>query len=129
MNVELGYPLPHGLAQETLVMSSVRHIKAGSDFKAACNERGLHTPACWTEDKGSDFEPSLGFTSGTQEPLIEQEKCLHLKVSQSTTQGFQSGSFLWPWSSHKLMREAEDGSQVSRFPDTHCILASIPNPT
>lgn len=28
-----------------------------------------------------------------KEPLIEQEKCLHLKVSQSTSQGFQSGSF------------------------------------
>lgn len=60
-------------------MSLVRHIKAGSNFKAACNKRGLHTTACWTEDKGSDFEPSLGFTSGTQEPLTEQEKCLCLK--------------------------------------------------
>lgn len=93
MYVEPGYPSSHGLAQEPLGMSSVRRIKAGSDFKAASNERGLHTPACWTEDKGSDFEPSLGFTSGTQEPLIEQEKCLHLNVSQSTSQGFQSGSF------------------------------------
>lgn len=93
MCVEPGCPLSHGLAQQPLGMSSVRHIKAGSDFKAACNERGLHTPACWTEDKGSDFEPSLGFTSGTQEPLIEQEKCLHLKVPQPTSQGLQSASF------------------------------------
>lgn len=92
MYVEPGYPLSHGLAQEPLGMSSVRHIKAGSDFKAACSERGLHTPAYWTEDKGSDFEPSLGFTSGTQEPLIEQEKCLHLKASQSASQDFQSAS-------------------------------------
>lgn len=49
-------------------------------------------PACWTEDKGSDLEPSLGFPSGSQELPIEIEKCFLLKVSQSMPQGFQSGS-------------------------------------